>query len=136
MQHWNQQRVNYLQQTGQADEALRLQKQLALDYPRDHNAQYAYAQALASAGEYPEAYAWLVRVLGKEARWESSEEEALRTLYTQFLEQQGRYAELVDYLANWAKQNPSSTTPYSQYLSALIHSDQVEKANTLIAQWL
>ena len=96
--------------------------------------QQQYAQALASAGDYPAAYAWLTRVLVKEAKWLEYEEESLRNIFTGFLEQQGRYAELVNYLAEWVEQNPAGRSAYEQYLSALIKSDQIEKADALVTQ--
>src|SRR5262249_48081857 len=129
-------RVSYLNQADQTDEALRLQKQLATDYPRDVRLQEAYARALADAGDYPAAYAWLNRVLAKEARRTGGEEEALRNAFTHLLQQQGRFADLVTYLSAWVKQNPDSRSAYDQYLSALIKSDQIEKADALMTQWL
>jgi tetratricopeptide (TPR) repeat protein len=133
---WLNQRVSYLNQAGRTDEALKLQKQLATDYPRDHYVQQQYAQALASAGDYPAAYAWLTRVLVKEAKWDAGEEESLRGTYAGFLQQQGRFAELVKYLADWVERNPPGRTAYDQYLTALIKADQIEKADALVVGWL
>jgi Flp pilus assembly protein TadD len=133
---WQTLRVSYLRQAGQLDLALGLQKQVAAGYPHDYYLQREYARALADAGDYPAAYAWLTRVLVKEARWHGWEEETLRSLYTQLLEQQGRYADLVEYLPTWVKENPEYRTAYEQYLSALIKSDQIEKANALASGWL
>ncbi|HEV3120214.1 MAG TPA: hypothetical protein VGY58_24345 [Gemmataceae bacterium] len=133
---WRHLRVSYLSQTGQTDEALRLRKQLAEDYARDYSLQREYAQALGNAGDYPAAYAWLTRVLVKQAKWHENEEEALRASYAQLLQQQGRYADLTDYLAEWVEQNPKSRSAYEQYLSALIKSDQIEKAEALALKWL
>jgi predicted Zn-dependent protease len=133
---WLHLRVSYLTQTGQKDEALRLRKQLAADHPRDYGLQQEYAQALASAGAYADAYAWLTRVLVKESRWLDYEEESLRSVYTQLLRQQGRYADLLLYLAAWVKEAPPRRSAYEQYLSALIKTDRVEKADALAAEWL
>ncbi|HEY7424476.1 MAG TPA: VIT domain-containing protein [Gemmataceae bacterium] len=136
MKNWTHRYVYALQQTGQMDEALRLQKQMAVDWPHDYSLQQQYVQALANAGDYPAAYAWIKAVLDKKARWLPGEEESLRNTHTQLLEAQGHYPELVDYLAEWVKQNPQSSSPYAQYLSALIRNDQIEKADTLLARWL
>jgi len=136
LKRWTQLRLSALQQTGQTDEALRWQKQLAVDFSRDYSLQQQYAQALASAGNYSAAYAWLKGVLDNNAHWFPYEEEYLRNTYAQILEGQGRYPELVDYLADWVKRNPESSSPYAQYLSALIRTDQIDKANTLLSQWL
>ena len=48
----------------------------------------------------------------------------------------GRQAELVDYLAKWVEQNPAGRSAYEQYLSALIRSDEIAKAETLARTWL
>ena len=51
IQRLQQQRVSYLNQTGRTDEALRLQKQLATDNPRDYAAQQGLiAEEAISAG--------------------------------------------------------------------------------------
>src|ERR1022692_1154005 len=133
---WLRLRVSYLNQAGRTDEALRLQKQLAADYPRDYSAQQQYAQALAGGGDYPSAFAWLTRVLVKESKWLDYEEERLRNTYAELLEQQGRFTDLVAYLAAWVEQNPAGTAAYQQYLSALIKTDQIEKADALALRWL
>ena len=133
---WLTLRVNYLNQTGQTDEALRLQKQIATDYPREYYPQQQYAQALVATGDYPAAYAWLTRVLVKEAKWLYYEEDSLRNTYTGLLQQQGRDADLVKYLLAWVEENPPSRSAYEQYLSALIKSDQIDKADALTLRWL
>ena len=73
MKLWAQMRLTALQQTGEAEDVLGLQKQLATDWPDDAGLQQQYAQGLANAGDYPAAYAWLQRVLADESRWEASE---------------------------------------------------------------
>src|SRR5260370_33572134 len=90
---WLNLRVSYLGQAGRTDEALKLQKQLATDYPRDYSAQQQYARALADAGDYPAAYAWLTRVIVKEAKVLGYDAGYLRTAYTQFFAQRGRCAD-------------------------------------------
>ena len=133
---WQTQRVAYLSQAGRTDEAMKVRKQLAADYPRDHDLQQQYAQTLAGAGDYPAAYAWLKRVLVKESKWADHEEEALRTTYTGFLQRQGRSADLVQYLGAWVEQNPVGRSAYEQYLTALIKADQIAKADALALRWL
>ena len=64
---YKEQRANYLEQTGQRQEALALRKQLAQDYPRDFNSQHQYVQALVRMGEYEAGYAWLERVLSADS---------------------------------------------------------------------
>ncbi len=133
---WRSRRVSLFEQAGQADKALQLAKELAIDFPRDYYLQYRYAQALVTNGDYVAAYAWLDRVLVPTAKWEPSEEDTLRGQYAQFLRQQGRYRELADYLAKWLERNPESESPYGQYLSALVRSNQAARAEELAAQWL
>ena len=107
MKQWTQQRINYLQQTGQADEVLGLYKKLATDYPRDAGLQTELADALARRGEYQAAYAWLDRTLAdKDARWLPNELDLLRNTYTHWLRNQGRYPELIEFLGK-PSSNPS-----------------------------
>jgi Tfp pilus assembly protein PilF len=136
MKRWGLQRVNYLYQTGQADAGLRLYEKLAADCPHDYTMQQNYAQALVNAGDHPAALAWLKRVLVPAARWTPSEEEALHNLYAQTLESQGRFPELIEFLADWIKRNPDGAAAYQQYLSALIRTNEIDKANDLMARWL
>jgi predicted Zn-dependent protease len=136
LKRWQQMRANYLVQAGQGDQALALMKVLATNYPQDFGLQHNYAQALVNAGDYPAAYAWLNRILVKDARWSPSEEESLRSQYTQFLAAQGRYPDLVQYTAEWMQDNPDGITAYQQHLSALIRINDLDHANTLIGRWL
>ena len=63
MKRWRQQQVNCLQQTGQAQEALKLWKQLAADYPHDSGLLQQYANQLAQGGEHETAYRLLLNAL-------------------------------------------------------------------------
>ncbi len=136
MKNWMQQRANYLQQTGQTDEVLKLRQQLAEQYPHDYSVHQQYAQALFGAGEYDAAYAWLDGVITPDARWRTHEEDSLRNTYTSLLRQQGRFPRLAEYLAAWVDRDPENETAYSQYLSASVRTDQEKKANRLVAKWI
>ena len=136
MKQWKQQRVNYLQQTGRSDEFLALLKQMAEEYARDAGIQQQYAQNLVNTGDFKAAYSWITSVLNDEARWLPNEDEMLRNSFAQWMAQQGRYAELVDYLTAWLKRNPTSVSPYQQYLSALVKSGKLEEANAIMEKWL
>ena len=136
MKRWNQQRVNYLRNTGQQEAALTLQGELAETYPRDYNPQQQYAQTLVNARRFDEAAAWLARVMVEESKWLTHEEESLRNVYTQMLRSRGDYPALVEYLAAWIAKNPQSGSPYQQYLSALVRADKEDEANDTIAKWL
>jgi len=129
-------RVTYLQGIGQNARANGILEELAMEYPRDLSLQLRYAQSLASTGEYPAAYAWLTRVLESDVKWADHQAEQLRSQFANLLEQQGRYLDLAAYLAEQLKKNPESVQMYAQYLSALVHGNQAEKAETLGTQWL
>ncbi len=133
---WLELRIAYLEQAGRTDEALRLRKDVAMAYGHNQGVQQQYAQALANAGDHPAAYAWLTRVLGKDAKWREEEAEALHNLYAQLLEQEGRFPALVKYLAAWTGDNPARIAAYEQYLTALIKTDQTNKAEALALRWL
>jgi predicted Zn-dependent protease len=136
---WRRLRLGVLQRAGQSDLARSVAKQLALDYPHDYTAQQEYAQALFQAGDYTSGYAWIDRTLAdKNVQWETQERDALRDLRLQHLELQGRFRELADYLAPLLKQSPEPENywVYERYLSALIRGDQVDKAETIMKQWL
>ena len=155
MKEWNGYRASYLEQTGQQQEALNLRKKLAQEFSHDYSLQQQYVQALISIGEYEAAYAWLKGALSlssppspptplprdrgrgeNEAGWLAEEEEALRNQYAEVLRSQGRYSELVDFLAEWVKRNPPNISPYQQYLGALVWCDRATEANRLVADWL
>ncbi|MGA2032621.1 MAG: VIT domain-containing protein [Thermoguttaceae bacterium] len=136
MKRWNQSRCNLLERTGQSREVLALRKQLAADYPHDYGLQQQYARALANVGEFPAAYAWLDRVLVPESKWLPYEEEYLVTTHAELLGQQGRYDDLVEYLAAWVKRNPPARNIYAHYLGALVWSDHLPQADDLVAQWI
>lgn len=150
MKAWRSHRVGLLERTGQRDAALALLKALATDYPRDAWLQTRYARGLAAAGDHPAAYAWLTRVLGPDANsrfqppaggnraveWTPEEELQLRELFAEFLEHQGRFRDLAEFLAEWLKRDPVSAQPYARYLFALLRTDQTDAAEKLVGTWL
>ncbi len=133
---WQERRIGLLQNIGQPDDALREQKQLASENPRDYGLQQRYAQNLFNNADYDAAYGWLTQALAAETKWHDYESDSLRNTYASFLQQQGRYADLAQYLARWIERNPDSQTIYQQYLSALIQADQVPRFEALLAEWL
>ncbi|MSR57905.1 MAG: hypothetical protein EXS05_09545 [Planctomycetaceae bacterium] len=136
LQRWGQHHVGYLDATGQAEPALNERRQLAVDNPHDADEQVRYAQALYNSGDFDAGYAWIEQVLGGDARWRDDEEQRLRNTVTQFLQQEGRYADLVAYMARWALRDPEGSAVYQQYLSALYQNDQIDDADGLVARWL
>ena len=133
---WQVRRVSSLQAMGQPDAALREQKLLATEYVHDYNVQQQYAQMLFNDSDFEGAYAWLTKALAGNDQWHEYEAEYLRAAYGNFLQQQGRYSELADFLAKSVEKNPDTSSVYQQYLSALIQADRVEQSESLIAQWL
>ncbi|CAN5451802.1 hypothetical protein BH11PLA2_BH11PLA2_27500 [soil metagenome] len=132
---WRQRQVALLFQAGQPDMGLAASKSLAADYPLDSGLQYQHAQRLAQFGDHPAAYAWIDKAL-KSEKWHASEEESLRGLYVQLLQNQGRYHETAAFLASWMERKPTSEQPYAQYLMALVRSNQANTAEEAAAKWL
>ena len=131
---WRQRHNALLRQYGQPDVALAGLKLIAADFPRDADVQYQYAQQLAASGDYPAAYTWLTKAL--EGKWLRHEEASLRDLFAGFLNTQGRFRELADYLAESLKRDSESEHAHAFYLSALVRSNQVERAETTVREWL
>lgn len=136
MKTWNQQRVSYLEQSGQPDAAFALKEELAKQHTLDTSIQQQYIWALYYRGDYETAYAWMDQLLSNGGPWLPYEEESIRGQYTQFLENEGRLQDLVNYLETWLERKPQSTTPYAQYISALVRTDQEKKAEELMAIWM
>ena len=112
---WRRRQVDYLESARQTDEALALRRQLAVDYPRDYWLQWEYGRSLVSDDQYEAAYAWIDGVLGSGIRWLPEEEDLLRDAVAGWLRSQGRYDELLDYLAAWVRRSPPERLPYRQY---------------------
>jgi predicted Zn-dependent protease len=136
MKGWKQYRANYLQNIGRPDEAITLQKELAVEYPHDVSLQTQYARALMNAREFDAAYAWLDKVNTDDARWRPHEDQQLRETYIGFLEEQGRWSDAADYLARWVERNPDASPAYERYLGALLRVDRLDEMNALIEKWL
>ncbi len=133
---WHTNHATYLESAGRSDEGLEVRRQTALDYPFDYNSQTVYAQRLADAGNYDAAYTHLRAAIDRDFPWLPYEQDTLRSTYVNMLVQQGRYADVVEFCADWLEDGPADSTPYRQYLSALILSGQEEKAHPLIEAWL
>lgn len=131
---WRLRRVSLLAQTGQPDKSLAAMKDIAADYPRDADVQSRYAQQLAASGDFDAAYAWLAKSL--EGPWDRPERVSLRDLHAGFLAQQGRFRDLADYLVETLKHDAESEFAHGYYLSALVRSNQVARADALAAEWI
>ena len=133
---WQDRHIGLLQSIGQADEALRELKQLASENPRDYGLQQRYAQTVFNNGDNAAAYDWLTQALAAETRWHDYESDSLRSTYASFLQQQGRFSDLAEYLARGIERNSENQTVYQQYLSALIQADHIPRFEALLAEWL
>lgn len=125
-----QQRISY------SSDPFPLAKRLALEYPRDAEAQRSYSQHLANRGDYPAALAWLEKALAGNDQWTDGEEESLRNQYVQLLQTQGRYDDVLKFVEIWMSKNPAAQSPYSIYLGTLIRLDKENQANARVAEWL
>ncbi|MGD0896679.1 MAG: VIT domain-containing protein [Thermoguttaceae bacterium] len=156
LKDWEGRRADLLEQTGQFQEVLAYRRRLAEGHPKDAALQVRYARTLSGSGDFDAAYAWLDRAVRSNAGLEKGDSPhlperpggcfaqmgtvpfflPLRTTCADMLRSEGRYAELVDYLADWIKQNPPVQDAYSQYLSALVWADRAKEADATIAAWL
>ena len=64
-------------------------------------------------GDYDAAYDWLTKTLADNAGRLPYEEDNLRSTVAGFLQQQGRYAELADYLAKWIERSSENAVGLS-----------------------
>ncbi len=136
VQSWSQSRVDYLRKTGRPTEAIALLGQLAADVPHDYRLQEQYAAQLVADGRHADARAVLDRAMKGDFPWHPYEIDSLRDTYAGFLRDRGRYDELVEFLAAWVKRKPECAAAYEQYLTALIYTNQSEKADELTARWM
>ena len=121
--------VNCLQQTGRNREAFDLLKQLVADYPHDVGLLQQYVNALTQAGEDETAFRLLREAMAAPIEWLPYEAESLRSSYCQRMQERGRWPEVAAFLAEWLKRDPEMSTPYEEYLGALLRLDKLEEAN-------
>ncbi|MBS0265396.1 MAG: hypothetical protein JSS02_25905 [Planctomycetes bacterium] len=133
---WGHRRINSLNAAGQPDTVIGELRQMATGWPRDYATQQQYAQTLFNQGDYDAAYAWLKQALSSPVPWQGWEADSMRGTYASFLHQQGRYADLVDYLEEWVKQSPTNQSVCQQLLAALVLANQIERYNARMAEWL
>jgi Flp pilus assembly protein TadD len=133
---WRVLRAHSLRSSGRADAAFEGEQALARELPADVEVQQRYAAALEARGDDKKAEAWLRGLLEKKATWSSSERDVLRLALVRLIENRGRFAEAATYLETIIADQPETSTPYNQYLSALIRSDQEPKVVETIRRWL
>lgn len=114
-----------------------LRKELAERYPRDVTLQTQYASWLGQRRDYEAAYAWLTKTIADERpKWQTSEIYQLQWAYLDLLEQQGRYADRLAYLAPIVAKNPENDRFYTHYLIALYYLGRDADADKTIKEWL
>ena len=121
---------------GRTEEALTLRKKIATESPWDVYRQTDYAMRLRMAGRKKEAFEWLRKAIDRKEKWNASEEESLCFAYAENLRQEGDWAGLQKFTAEWIARNPEQPSPYSQHISALYFNDQLPAAYALADQWL
>ena len=133
---FQQRRMCQLRNAGRPEEAFALQRKLAEQYPDDTNLQAQYLSALRRRGDYERTLARVEWLLTKSGPWAQHEEQHIWNQHVQFLQGQGRHAELLPILEKWLPRNPQSLTPYQQYLACLIRTGRMEKAHAVMASWM
>lgn len=129
-------RVNSLQNVGREDESLALLEKLSKVHTRAYDVQYAYVSQLGYRGDYETAAKWIGTLLAEHGPWEYYEEEGLRGLHAQYLQDRGLFEELLTYTKSWSEQEPHSVGPYQRYLSAMIFLGRPEDADKIAEEWL
>ncbi|MGC3972191.1 MAG: VIT domain-containing protein [Pirellulales bacterium] len=128
--------IQAYQNQGRNDEALPLLKAQAEGAPWETHRQTAYAQTLATAGRFDEAYAWLDRQLALPNKRMGYDDDTLRTGYADLLRRQANWEELLAWTRRWIERKPENPTGYEHHLSALIHNNQVDTAYQTAERWL
>ncbi len=137
LKEYDEKRLELLVIEGRLLEADVLRKELAERYPRDLNLQLQYSRSLAERGDFEGAYAWLTRTIAvARGKWLPGEIQQLQGAYLNLLDQQGRFADKLEYLAPILAQNSDNAQFYSQQLVALIYTNREAEAEKLMRQWL
>jgi Vault protein inter-alpha-trypsin domain/von Willebrand factor type A domain len=137
LKEYDEKRWGLLVNDGRVVEADVLRKELAERYPRDLNLQTEYVAILAERSDYDAAYAWLARTIADaRGKWLPGEIQRLQSAYLSLLDQQGRYADKLEYLAPILAANPNDEGFYTQQLVALNYVGRDAEAEKLIKEWL
>ena len=131
---WQLERLNLLN-TEDAKAADALRRELIATYPRDYLLQAQHAEMLAARDDYPAAYAHLEKLLQQQL-WLPEEADTFRALHVQFLHNQHRMPDMINYLRAWILRQPSQDRPYSQFLQALLYTDQEQEYLATLEKWL
>lgn len=133
---WKNHKANALNTLARTREALELYEELARSALWDISAQTTYAHYLSENGDVDEAITWLEQQIDSDAEYTDYESRSLRYLCAQILRSNTRMQQLIEFLADWVKTNPSDQAAYQQYLSALFVADRTQEANAVATQWL
>lgn len=137
-QLWQERQMSSLESMGRNSEALAIRRSLAEELYWDQSRQVAYAHRLAADGQIAEAHAWLRKALSR-PELDTSESDSLRTAVADLYFQKGQYDQLLKWTAEWMALTPESTTStsaFTQHLSALILNEQLEDAYGLADGWM
>ena len=70
------------------------------------------------------------------ANWPPDERDRLYQTYAYRLKEQGRYGDLVNWMKEWIKLEPTESDTYEMLLAALIYTDRQAEADELISGWI
>lgn len=135
---WSNAQIGVLTGLGRRDLVVEMRRQLAVENPWDPSSQTAYAYALVNLQQdYDSAINWLSKVLKDHAeKWTTSQDEQLRNVLAGFLENQGRYEELLQVTRAWAERNPHSYQVHGRLLTAMVWNDRLDEAEATMRKWL
>jgi Tfp pilus assembly protein PilF len=137
LKSWSQWRAGMLSSAGRDDDYRTALREQADAWPDDAQAQVEYANRLAGEGDFAAAYAWLRQAIeNPRANWPPSERDRLYQAYAYRLKEQGRYGDLVNWMNDWVKLEPTESDTYELLLAALVYTDRQDEADELNTRWL
>ena len=129
-------RIDLLQEADDREGSMRLLNELASEDTEDDWARSRYVDALIEERDVETAVELLKQWAAPQPGQENGTEDDARRQLADVYRDQERYPELVEHLANWVAMNPVGWNAYEQYLSALVKTNQSERAEQLVGQWL
>jgi predicted Zn-dependent protease len=134
---WGRWRADVLSSAGREDDYRAALREQADAWPDDVQAQVEYANRLAGEGDFAAAYARLQQAIDDpRGNWPPDERDQLYQTYANRLKEQGRYGDLVTWLQQWLKLEPTDSDAYEMLLAALIYTDRQAEADELITRWI
>ncbi|MEZ6067936.1 MAG: hypothetical protein R3B90_19985 [Planctomycetaceae bacterium] len=133
---WKEKQLSVDSSLGNQPQALAMSLEIARMVPHDVNRQINYAQRLVNLDRIEEALAWLKQQRELPDHWTAAELGQLRMAGLNFLEQRGRWEEVLAFLDGWIAENPANDEAYSRYLTALVMNDESDRCDETAQRWL